>query len=445
MYQIKNVKLAGAIFSALFLSAANVSAAPKGVDVTIPITPIVAGTATVDGDHSEWDISADFAANMCTAGSLGEDRNCEGKGKENLSDLYLRYDCNKDILYVLVLEQDGYQAERSAGDAWVTIGGNSNKVVNGSSVNDNTQPNFAWVESDGELLGYEASFKLAAGTHDNVQVHLNVSGNTSSTGKNGDTIQIIVPETCEMPEVTPPQSTTGCDYIYGVDDKGLNDSQLLRYKAGSGTESLGGLLAGYDIEALDISPKGVLYGASGNDTDQPAYLYTINMDTGAILSGNPTGCTELNGISFNPSNGSLWGWDQAKGLVQIIDGNCSTGVTSQNPGIEVEDMSWNNAGDTIYFAYNNHNGADPDGSDAKATHHIGSASAAGSVDWNVCDIQAGEIEALEVLNDGTLLVGSHQNGRQLTTVFDLQTCQMIGGGETAAYDIEGLAACPPEA
>ena len=235
-----------------------------------------------------------------------------------------------------------------------------------------------------------------------------------------------------------------CDYIYGVDDKGLNDSQLLRYKAGS-TESLGKLLAGYDIEALDISPKGVLYGASGVDTDKPAYLYTINMDTGAILSENPTGCTELNGISFNPSNGSLWGWDQAKGLVQIIDGNCSTGVTSQNPGIEVEDMSWNNAGDTIYFAYNNHNGADPDGSDAKATHHIGSASAAGSVDWNVCDIQAGEIEALEVLNDGTLLVGSHQNGRQLTTVFDLQTCQMIGGGETAAYDIEGLAACPPEA
>lgn len=441
MYKIKNVKLTGAIFSALFLSAANVNADPKGVDVTIPITP-VAGTATVDGNHSEWDINADFAANMCTTGSLGEDGNCEGSGKVNLSDLYLRYDCNKDILYVLVLEQDGYQAERSASDAWVTIGGNSNKVVNGSSVNDDTQPNFAWVELDGELLGYEASFNLAAGTHDNVQVHLNVSRNTSSTGKNGDTIQIIVPETCEMPEVTPPLSV-GCDYIYGVHDKGLNDSQLLRYKAGSGIELLGRLMIDYDIEALDISPDGVLYGASGNDTDKPAYLYTFDMDTGAILSEKSTGCTELDGISFNPLDGSLWGWDQVKGFVQIIDGNCpSDDVTPPNPGIEVEDLSWNNAGDLVYFAYNDHNnGSNIDGIDARATHRIGSASAAGSVDWNVCDIQAGEIEALEVLNDRTLLVGYHQNGRQLTTVFDLQTCDGIGIGTD--YDIEGLAACMP--
>ena len=125
---------------------------------------------------------------MCTAGSVGSDGNCAGSGKVNLSDLYSRYDCETDTMHVLVLENDPYQAEKSDGDAWVTIGGNRNKVVKGGS------SSFSWVEDDnGRAIGYEASFPLAAGTHEDVQVHLNVSNNTSSTGKNGDTAKIITP------------------------------------------------------------------------------------------------------------------------------------------------------------------------------------------------------------------------------------------------------------
>ena len=208
------------------LSNANAKKPDKGPDTASApvIVEPTAGTATIDGNGSEWDTSygsADFTATMCTAGSVNhETMECEGSGKENLSNLYSRYDCNNDILYVFVLEQNGYQAERSADNAWVTIGGNSNKEVNGSSGANGTPPDFAWVESDGQLLGYEASFNLAAGTHADVEVHLNVSGNTSSTGKTntGGKISVSVPTDCDMPPVNGPQGDDGISGPQGDDD-----------------------------------------------------------------------------------------------------------------------------------------------------------------------------------------------------------------------------------
>jgi hypothetical protein len=159
----------------------------QDTDYVAQVTPNE-GSATVDGDISDWNLEADFSANMCTAGSVGSDGNCAGSGKENLSDLYSRYDCVTNTIYVLVLENDSHRAEKSADDAWVTIGGKSNKVVKGSSGNNGAAPDFSWVENNsGRTIGYEASFLLEAGY---VEVHLNVSNNTSSTGKNGDTMSI---------------------------------------------------------------------------------------------------------------------------------------------------------------------------------------------------------------------------------------------------------------
>ncbi|MBE9563097.1 MAG: hypothetical protein IMF12_09585, partial [Proteobacteria bacterium] len=139
-------KLAICIAAALGVATMPVFAdkpAPKE-DVPVINTSVepVAGTATVDGDISEWDLSADIAANMCTAGSVGVDGNCAGSGKVNLSDLYARYNCDTDTAYVLVLENSPYTAEESDGDAWVTVGGKSNKVVKGG------ESGFAWVRND---------------------------------------------------------------------------------------------------------------------------------------------------------------------------------------------------------------------------------------------------------------------------------------------------------
>jgi len=176
------------------------------------------GSATVDGDISEWNLNADFSANMCTAGSVLSDGSCGGNGEDKvkLSELYSRYDCDTNTMYVLVLENTPYEAERSEGDAWVTIGGNSNKVVKGSSGNNGTAPDFSWVENNsGRAIGYEASFLLEDG---DVQVHLNVSNNTSSTGKNGDTARIIRPASCPAPVAESDSGSVSTD----VKGKGKN-------------------------------------------------------------------------------------------------------------------------------------------------------------------------------------------------------------------------------
>jgi len=268
----------------------------------------------------------------------------------------------------------------------------------------------------------------------------------AKAGKKGNerTGEIIGPN-CEIPP---------CDYIYSVHDKGLNNSQILRYKSDTGIEPLGLLLEGYDIEALDVSPEDVLFGASGDDTDKPGHLYTIDMTNGDILP--PTdgrdivGCDEVDGISFNPADGSLVGWDQEQGLVEITytddSASCSTIIPNpEDKGFEIEDLTWDNAGETLYFAYNDHGGADPDkGSDKKVPHKIGSYDGT-DVNWEVCDIQAPEIEALEMLNDGTLVVGYHDNDEQLVRPFNPLTCET--GDEKvieAKYnDLEGIGVCLP--
>lgn len=175
---------------------------PAEVNHVTVVTP-TAGTAVVDGSISEWNTSAgssDLSAKMCTAGSIGADGNCEGRGKVQLSTMYSRYDCKTKTMYVLVLATNGHWPNKSASDAWVKIYdlGQSPQVDGNSS-------SFAWVSPNGvvgsTLIGYEASFTVVAGTYNDVQVHLNVDGQTSSTGKNGDSMKLIIPE-CPPDKIT---------------------------------------------------------------------------------------------------------------------------------------------------------------------------------------------------------------------------------------------------
>ncbi|MCK5523753.1 MAG: hypothetical protein KAI83_11530, partial [Thiomargarita sp.] len=161
-----------------------------------------------------------------------------------------------------------------------------------------------------------------------------------------------------------------CDYIYAVHDKGLNDSQIVRYHPTTGIELLASY-DGYDIESLDISSEGVMYGAASDDhydPDKPGTLYEINMANGEILSEKETGCNGLDGISFNPITEELWGWSQTDGLVMVQEPGCTT-VIDPPENIEVEDLSWNNTGDVLYFVYNV--GSNPDSNDASKPHGLG--------------------------------------------------------------------------
>lgn len=173
-------------------------AIPSFAQAAAPYTSI--GSAVVDGNTGEWDLTDhtdDFFADMTRAGKVDARHPIESKA-------YLRYDPATQIMYVLVLTQPGIPAVIKADDAWAAINGISHKVFTGASVNDATQPNFAWVEKgyDGHnnhAKGYEASFRLAQGNYQ-IIIHLKVldDGECETSATQGLKCGIdlfVVPET----------------------------------------------------------------------------------------------------------------------------------------------------------------------------------------------------------------------------------------------------------
>jgi hypothetical protein len=106
--------------------------------------------------------------------------------KDILSNLYLRYDCNSQTVFGLVLKQPSYSID---GAPWIKIYelGNSPQVDDGDNPPNGVQPEFSWVPPSASVQsnieGYEASFSLAPGSY-TMETHVNmVPGRTSSTGR----------------------------------------------------------------------------------------------------------------------------------------------------------------------------------------------------------------------------------------------------------------------
>ena len=183
-------------------------------------TPVF-GTAVVDGDYSEWNLATDFAAEMREAGKADKDL---------LSKLYLRYDCNTQTMYALVLREGSYEAKNSASDAWIkfdSLPGNG-KVMDGNSGNDGTPPDFKWVKDGSTFIGYEASFIIVPGTYtEDVEVHIQIKpSRTSSTGKGGQggtmkNLTLVVPAGCPVDDDADddgvPDATDNCPTVANPD------------------------------------------------------------------------------------------------------------------------------------------------------------------------------------------------------------------------------------
>ena len=235
-----------------------------------------------------------------------------------------------------------------------------------------------------------------------------------------------------------------CEYIYAVHDAGLNDSQIVRYHPSTGVEPIGPSRDGYDIEGLEIDLNGVMYGAASDHGQDPGMLYKIDMTNGDLVEEPRTDCNGLDGISVNPVTNELWGWSEKDGLVKVKEPGCPV-IVPNDPNFEVEDLTWDNAGEVLYFPYNDHSGSNPASNDASKPHRIGKYVPGTGVDWNVCDFKASEIEALEVDENGDLLIGYHDNGVQFVTIINPDTCEKGDGTEVSKYnDIEGIAVCPPQ-
>ena len=141
-----------------------------------------AGTATVNGNTTEWNLTNDFYDNMYQAWRL--DKPIESK-------LYLRYDCSTQTLYVLVLTQPGVQVIASQPSySYVKIDGSGNTVVDGNSGNNGTPPDFAWVSlgvsgnctgNNTYALGWEASIPNVSEGNHTLWVHTQVCDSGSQT------------------------------------------------------------------------------------------------------------------------------------------------------------------------------------------------------------------------------------------------------------------------
>jgi hypothetical protein len=125
----------------------------------------VPGSADVDGDVAEWDMTGDFFADMYRAAN--PDMVVQSK-------LYLRYECSTQTLYALVWALEPFAIVSEGTDAFVKLG-NSITLVNGNSGDDGTAPDFQWVGLNGDsALGWEASAIIAPGNYTNLNVHTNV-------------------------------------------------------------------------------------------------------------------------------------------------------------------------------------------------------------------------------------------------------------------------------
>ncbi len=163
----------------LVLAAAGVIAG-SAIQVSAAPPQPTFGTAVVDGDPSEWNLTTDHFAEMHRAGKAA---------KPVDSQLYVRYDCNTATVFVLVLAEPGEPALFDTATAWCAVDGQNHKVFTDQSGNDGTAPDFAWIDLgyDGDpthALGYEASFPLGDGTFDliaHVDVYAASAGQTSAT------------------------------------------------------------------------------------------------------------------------------------------------------------------------------------------------------------------------------------------------------------------------
>ena len=143
------------IFILLALIAASFSIA-AAANPPIP-SP---GTAVVEGDYGEWDLTEDYFA------AMGEGFDPASK---HASDLYLRYDCNTATLYTMVLAVGDYTIDPN-GDVWVAINGSPANKLNQTA-----------VAFSGDGLAVEASYDLNPGSY-TILAHVNVDvGKTSGT------------------------------------------------------------------------------------------------------------------------------------------------------------------------------------------------------------------------------------------------------------------------
>jgi len=220
--------------------------------------------------------------------------------------------------------------------------------------------------------------------------------------------------------------------LYAVHDEGRRDTQFFTVNPDQDfkVKLLGELYFETDIEALDIDPEtNQIFAAAGDDGIHPGHLYKVNSDTGDLSLVGETRFQEINGLSFKPDS-SLWGWAEGDGLISIDTqtGQGSLQIAYDGP---VEDLTWDNSGVILYGVERNQLLAYH--SQTKELSHLN------------CTLPGGEVESLEMLPDGRLLFGIHNDKTLSIHALDIESCSIKGISISTQVDgvklndVEGIA------
>lgn len=225
--------------------------------------------------------------------------------------------------------------------------------------------------------------------------------------------------------------TSTCQ-VFGVQDSGLNDSQFFTVSGGN----CGTIHEGYDIESIDIRPNQVLYGSSGRDTasgKEKGYLYKIDVAEGCQLvpvgdiKNETMDFDEVDSLSFNPKDNTLWGWARGEGLITIDadNGHATLELPSE---IDIEALTWDSDGNLLYGAQG-----------TTLWTYDGS-----SIVMHHCSLPR-ETEGLEMIrysefNEGKefLLVGAHNDAGFNLMGINLDTCDTVIEMPVPYDDVEGI-------
>lgn len=205
------------------------------------------GVVTVDGDTSEWDLQEDLFTQLYRAGNVS---------KPVEANLYLRYDCDLSLLYVLVLSVDSRPVADDMEEAWLKFSGASSVAVPVA---------FSWVEEDGATVGWEASYALESGMDYIFYVHTNVFNGEWQTAQ---TLELCVTIDC------PPTAVTLVSFTAEIAGKAV----LLRWETAAEFDTLGfnlyrseaaldGARVRVNQSLIPAAAPGSLFGAQYDYTD----------------------------------------------------------------------------------------------------------------------------------------------------------------------------------
>ena len=227
--------------------------------------------------------------------------------------------------------------------------------------------------------------------------------------------------------------------LYAVNDGKRNSSQFFTMSFDEPQEinELGPVYKGYDIEALAIHPEtNMICAASGDDVNngKKGHFYIVDGETGDLFPVGSTGFNEIEDLTFS-SDGTLWAWAKGSGLITIepTTGVGTLKVPYGKPLIEGLTLKKNDS--NIFFG-------------TVKTELWRYDMEADNLEVICQNKLIGETEALEMMPNGQLLIGTHK----APFIYALtQTCDVIMADKMLTNqfdDVEGIAvpvaACPVE-